>query len=441
MFGLLVRKELAELRSSRSFLLLLLATSALVIHAFSTATDLYAEASGAGGGVAALQMGLIPLDGVVVPVIGVYDLVASFLLPFVVIRLFAAETASNMQPVILQLPPSWRMNVAAKGVALILAWCAAMVAGVVALIAWSAMGGHVYLPETVVVLLGHLLRGAVMIALGAAIAAFAPNPATASLSVLAVTIGTWAIDYVAAARGGVAGFIGQFTPNAALRVFERAELRVSLMLISAGLVLVGTGVAVVWMQVGLSVRARLRSLVLPAAAGIALIVAGSFINVSADLSEDRRSSFPENEEEAIRKIAGPIDISVNLAAQDPRLADFERGALAKLRRVADVDVHYVAKGRTGLFASPSDHYGEITYRMKDTTIVSRSVSESAVVEILLDAAKIPRPAVENEAGYSGFPLATSAPWWTYALQLAWPLLIIVVWFTRRTPRTFKLMET
>src|SRR5262245_40394889 len=106
MYRLLVAKELRELAASRATWLLLLASAALTMHAFSTATALYAEASGAGGGVGALAQGLNPLDGIVVPILGVYDLVATLLLPFVVIRVFSSERVSNMQPVVLQLPPS-----------------------------------------------------------------------------------------------------------------------------------------------------------------------------------------------------------------------------------------------------------------------------------------------------------------------------------------------
>jgi len=63
----LVAKELRELAASRAYWLLLIVVAALVGHAFITATDLYAEASGAAGGPAALSQGLSPLEGIVVP--------------------------------------------------------------------------------------------------------------------------------------------------------------------------------------------------------------------------------------------------------------------------------------------------------------------------------------------------------------------------------------
>src|SRR3954466_16377340 len=86
-FGWLVRKDARELLASRAFWFLLIVVGLLVGQAFHTATHTYAEFSGAGGGVAVLSQGLSPLDGIVVPTFSAYDLAATLLLPFVVIRL------------------------------------------------------------------------------------------------------------------------------------------------------------------------------------------------------------------------------------------------------------------------------------------------------------------------------------------------------------------
>ena len=56
---------------------MLVIVGALVGHAFITAVGLYAEMSGAGGGPAALPQGLTPLDDVLVPTWGAYDLAAT----------------------------------------------------------------------------------------------------------------------------------------------------------------------------------------------------------------------------------------------------------------------------------------------------------------------------------------------------------------------------
>src|SRR5262245_40392035 len=85
-FRWLVEKELRELAASKSWWLLLVVIGALVGHAFINATTVYAEASGIGGGPSALAQGLNPLEGIVVPTLGAYDIAATLLFPFVVIR-------------------------------------------------------------------------------------------------------------------------------------------------------------------------------------------------------------------------------------------------------------------------------------------------------------------------------------------------------------------
>src|SRR4051812_44688317 len=198
-FRILLSKELRELTASRSYWLLLLVVGALVGHALMTSAQIYAEASGSGGGPAALSQGLSPLEGIVVPVLGAYDLAATLLFPFVVIRLFASEKQTGSLALSLQMPASFNVVVAAKGVALVIAWIVAGAAGALALLMWRAIGGHLYAPETMTVVLGHLLRGVLTIGVGAAAAALSVSAASAAIVALTVTLGTWALDYVAAA--------------------------------------------------------------------------------------------------------------------------------------------------------------------------------------------------------------------------------------------------
>src|SRR5678815_2095804 len=94
-FRQFLSKEWRELLASRAYWLLLLFIGPLVGQAFITAIRLYAEASGSGTGPAALPQGLTPLDGILVPTLGAYDLAATFLLSFVAIRLISAEKQSG----------------------------------------------------------------------------------------------------------------------------------------------------------------------------------------------------------------------------------------------------------------------------------------------------------------------------------------------------------
>src|SRR4029077_14377334 len=111
-----------ELAASRAFWLLLIVTGALVGHAIMSASQLYAEASGIGGGPSALSQGLSPLEGIVVPTLGAYDLAATLLFPFVVIRPVAVEKQTGALTLMLQAPARFASIVAAKGTALIIGW-------------------------------------------------------------------------------------------------------------------------------------------------------------------------------------------------------------------------------------------------------------------------------------------------------------------------------
>ncbi len=79
LLALLVAKEWRELMASRAYWLLLVFIGPLVGNSFITAVNLYAEASGIGGGAAALAQGLTPLDGILVPTWGAYDLAVTLL--------------------------------------------------------------------------------------------------------------------------------------------------------------------------------------------------------------------------------------------------------------------------------------------------------------------------------------------------------------------------
>src|SRR4051812_41035324 len=121
-FGWLLLKELRELMAARSFWLLLLMIGPLVGHSFITAMESYADASGIRGGPKALAEGLSPLDGILVPTFGAYDLAVTLLFPFVAIGLIAKEKESGALKLMLQAPVSVRSILAAKGLVLCAGW-------------------------------------------------------------------------------------------------------------------------------------------------------------------------------------------------------------------------------------------------------------------------------------------------------------------------------
>jgi ABC-2 type transport system permease protein len=435
---LLLGKEMRALVASQSFWLLLLVVGLLVGHAFITSVNLYAEASGIGGGPAALAQGLNPLEGIVVPTFGAYDIAATLLLPFVAIRLVASEKQSGELALTLQAPTSFSTAMTAKVIALLLAWIVTGAAGGLALAAWYRIGGHLSPPETLTVVLGHVLRGMLAIGIGAAAGALAASAASAAIVALTITIGTWALDYVAAARGGIIAKVAEYTPSAALRVFEHGELRVSTILIVATLALTGFAIATIWLREGRPVAQRVRRVAASIVVAASLCVGFGRIRYSWDESESRRNSFSAIDDEFLRSIREPLLVTVNLAAEDPRLADLERGVLSKLQRtMRDVQVEYIASGRSGLFERSGDHYGEVWYQL-DTgenrrAAMTRSTTEAIVLETLYSLEDTARPASADGVAYSGYPLPQRAPLAPWAFFVAWPVIVLGLWWRIRRP--------
>jgi ABC-2 type transport system permease protein len=418
----LISKEIRELLVSRAYWLLLIMIGPLVGHAFITAVHSYAEASGRGGGPAALAQGLSPLDGVLVPTFGAYDLAVTLLFPFVAIRLVSSEKESGALKLMLQASTGLPSMLAAKGLALIAGWVIAWIPGFGALLLWKIYGGSLNAPELLNLLLGHLLRVILSSGVAVAAAAITTGAASAAIVTLGFTVGTWALDFVVAGRG-----LGAYTPTAALRVFEQGQLRLSIVLVSLILGIGGFTIAAAW----LPARSRLVGSMGATLAIGAALWAGSLPRASWDLSENHRNSFSPSAEAALRQIEDPLRVTVFLAAEDPRLMDLDRSILSKLRRILPrLDVEYAAHSRAGLFEGASDHYGEVWYELDGRKAMSRSTTEPVVLDTLYKLARITPPAQPEGNNYPGHPLAATprgAAWIFYGV---WPLLIALLWWLR-----------
>src|SRR5438067_9689817 len=91
-----------------------------------------------------------------------------------------------------------------------------------------------------------------------AAAAVMPGAANAAVVVLAFTIGTWALDFIAAGRGGWMQRVAAFTPAAALRNFEHGLVRVDVILVMLVLSAAGFVIAGIWLHLGRSIAARVK---------------------------------------------------------------------------------------------------------------------------------------------------------------------------------------
>jgi len=428
----LVRKEVAELAASRAFWLLLLIVGLLTGQSFITAMNAYAEASGIGGGPAALSQGLSPLDGILTPTLGAYDLAITLLLPFVVIRLIASEKTSDALKLMLQWPASIERQIAAKVVALIGAWVVSLVPFFIALALWCGYGGHLHAAEVLNLIAGYTLRFLLTAAIAMAAASLMSGAANAAIVVLAFTIGTWALDFIAAGRGGILQTLASFTPTAALRGFERGLLRVDVVLVMLILSIFGFSLAANWLHLGRTFKARLAgTAVLLILASLATVNVLMLVRTSFDVSENRRNSFSVSDERALSSINDELKITVFLSSEDPRMMDFENNVLLKLRRsMPGVSVIYPLAGRSGLFENDA-RYGTIEYHLGTKSAMSRSTTEEIVLDTIYDLAGVRAPAREAPA-YPGYPLAKKPSGAAIVFYLLWPAAVLAVILSRRS---------
>lgn len=380
-YAWLLRKEWRELMASKSWWIMLLLMGPLVGVSFIDAVRTYGELSGYNGTAAGVGEAFSPLVGIWGPTFSACEVAAAFLLPFVVIRLVAGDRHSGALKMELQRPMSPLTRIGAKAIVLLVAWAVATAAPLLSVLLWRWYGGAIYPPELLAVVGGHVLNAGITVALASAAAMMANHPSTAAIVTLAVTVGTWVLDFVAAVHGGFWARAAEYTPIAMVAQFQHGLVRLDLLLAGGTLIAAGLALAAVWMQLGRSVKSRvLQSAALAAAAAGALGLC-AYAPGSWDTSENRMNSFPRADERALRAIEQPLRMTVYLAPEDPRRTDLERNTVSKLRRVMpDFAVNYVSATGTGLFEQTSEHYGEVQYRLGARTAVSRATTVEGVLE-------------------------------------------------------------
>ena len=427
----LLEKDWRELWSARAFWLLLVIIGPLVGHSFITAVDLYSEVSGSNGAPAALPQGLTPLDGVLVPTWGAYDLAAMLLFPFVAIRLIAGEKENGALKLLLQLPGTLATKVSTKGVVLAIAWIISWVPALLAMLLWRSYGGHLYASETLALMSGYLLRGLLSAGLGVAAATLADSAASAAIITLSVTVGTWVLDFIAAGRGGLLQQLASFTPAAVLRNFEQGLVAANTVIVIFAISVAGFVLSAIWLHSGRTYKFRLAASACLLVLLVITCAGAARLGRSWDLSENHRNSFPPADELALREIRQPLLIQVFLSPEDPRLTDFEQNVLKKLRRIMpSMQIVYSSTSRSGLFDS-EDHYGEIWYQIGDQKVMDRSTIEQVVLEQIYKIAGRSAPEPIEQKEFPGYPLAASPRWASLIFYGIWPLTIGGVWLIRR----------
>jgi len=216
--------------------------------------------------------------------------------------------------------------------------------------------------------------------------------------------------------------------------FQHGLVRLDAVLIAFILVLAGLAFAALWMRLGIAIRRRLyESAGLAALASIAIFTC-TFAHASWDLSENRNNSFPEPDEQALRRIAGPLRIEVHLAPEDPRRVDLERHALSKLRRVVPgLQVQYVSATSIGLFEQTNAGYGEIWYELGGRRTMSRVTTAEGVLETIYSVAGVAAPKDSEADVFRGHPLAVAPSGSSFIFYGLWPAITLAgAFYLRRS---------
>jgi ABC-2 type transport system permease protein len=424
-FVWLLEKEWRELLASRSWWVMLALMGPLVGVSFISAVRTYAELSGYGGTAEGVGEAFSPLVGIWAPTFSACELAAAFLLPFVAIRVVAGDRQSGALKLELQQPMLVFWRIAAKAIVLMAGWLIATAPALMAVALWRGYGGSLYPPELGAVILGHVLNAGLTIALASAAAALTDHPSTAAIVTLSVTVGTWIVNFIAAANAGIWERIAAYTPTAMVAEFQHGLVRVDVLLAAGTLVVTGLVIGAIWMRLGIAVRRKTSESLGVAALAAAVMFAGTFVTASHDFSENRMNSFPKADEEALERIRAPLRIEAYLAAEDPRRVDLERLALSKLRRIMPkLQVNYIARTSTGMFEQTSQHYGEIWYDLGGRRAMSRITTAEGVLEAIYDLAGVVVTEDANETIFRGHPLAVPPRRAGVVFYGIWPALVV-----------------
>lgn len=417
----LFAKEWRELLASRAWWLMLGAMGPLVGMSFISAVTAYGELSSAAAGVGEA---FSPLVGIWAPTFSACELAAAFLLPFVAIRLISGDKQSGALKIELQHPLSSFTRLAIKSGVLMCGWAIATIAPLIGVALWMSYGGTVYPPELFTVVAGHVLNGALTIALAAAAAALTEHPATAAIVTLTITVGTWLINFAAAVNGGWWERAAAFTPTAMVAEFQRGLWRADVTIVAAQLTFAGLVIGSIWLHLGAPLRSRVQRSVFILAITFTVLMSATRIPASWDASESKRNSFPAGQVAALRRIDGMLSIVAHFAPEDPRRSDLEHNAFRKLRRaLPSTRIAYQSATSTGLFEQTSEKYGEIDYTLNGRTLSSRITTADGVLESVFTLAGIEPPPESDADIFRGHPLSARPRGAAAIFYGVWPVVI------------------
>jgi hypothetical protein len=203
--------------------------------------------------------------------------------------------------------------------------------------------------------------------------------------------------------------IADLSPTAALKNFEAGlfSLPSALGLLIAATMLIA--LANIWLPPGRTLSVKVSFSLGAVLAAVCLGLLASNARLYADATEDRRNSFSPAHEAALQHLTLPLAITVYLAPDDPRFADFNRTILSELRRLLpelSVTIAEAPKGLSG--TAGDDRYGLVTYDYGGKREESRSTSSEEVLPLIYGLAGV-TVAASDAYPYPGYPLCKRTP--------------------------------
>ena len=428
-------KELRELLVSRALWAMALVGALLVGFSFLQAVHQYSDSSASAVRLPQLAVNLNPLDGIVIRVFAGVYLMNTFLLPFVAIRAIGNEKQTGALKLALQMPVGIYRLVAIKLIALFIGWAIALLPVFSALTIWGLLlGGHLYWPELLSVLLGHALYALVIVGISFLAAAITESSATAAIVALALTIGSWILEFAGNTSTGLVRAVASFSLTPALRGLEQglvgSPTAIALAVLAFGLL----ALTVVWLPPGVSRREKLlRSGAVAGVAAQALLLAVQ-LPIYADVTEDQRNSFNPADSRALRQMTRELKVNVNLATNDARFLDLQRNVLTKLQRTAPhVTITYAETSTSSLLGGTSGaNYGLVTYTYAGKQGTSRATTAREVLP-LIEALSGQTVVLDAVRAYPGYPLQTNADGSAVWFYVVLPMLAVGAWWYFQQP--------
>jgi len=422
---LILFQEIRNLLVAPSLWVMFIIISLLVGYSFFQAVDLFNQASRTALSFPEMASGMNPLEGIFVPTFGAYYLSQTLMLPFVAIRLIGLDKQSGALKLLLQIPLSPFILCGLKVTAMGFVWLVGLIPAVSAIIVWKSFGGHIYLPEILLLVAGHGLYSLTVITIAMFAATVSDSLPTAAMLCLAVTLGSWVLDFAASGHNGLLATLGSFSLTAMLHQFESGLLETTLIVSFLSLAFLFFLLTIIWLHPGQQILKKIGNSFITLFCVSLAVYISLLMPKYKDVTENRRHSFNPADSRALQKLHQPLTIAVNLDPQDSRLLDLEQDMFAKLRRnVPKLKLKYIQSKESGLFnAAVNDNYGLIMYEYNGQQSQSYSNSQQEILPIIYQLAEL-EVHPDSVATYHGHPLvavAGKSKWWFYILL---PLLFL-----------------